>query len=656
MIKRLLPLFLIMIMIVSKIIEWGGYVKASETDDKKSVTLSLTDDGHAFAPTVDVNGHIASIIYTPNECQKVMNDFAAKGFERVYFVTTRSGVPGASSAANQWNGINGTNHITETLIYSGDANFAFVYACHKAGMEAIAVYKPYESGGITSPHGTSVPAGLYSEETIGGVMTGFDSFTGLHPEYRLKRKNNKNGSALINDTVTKIDVAFILDAFTVNGWTGSDKNYAEISDEKASTPEIKLYVSEDNGRYHEYTGNYQVSYKIELLDYLDENGWKLFENKTRCLVATIESISIGNEYKYFALVLGNNEKMYTIPQSMINIYNSEGKVIPSTSSTYSRKPRGNTDISRSNSYVWGDEGTPIATTSLEAKKYFENWGFEFDWNGIGNSSQAFINAHIYGIARGEYEYAKGTLCEAYDEVREYWLFEINYFLSMGYDGIEIRLQNHSNMYSDYAYFGFNEPIIKAYKDKYGEDISQVDTVTKEIAYRIACIRGEFFTDFFTEASQLVHSKGKMFAMHVRSAMIDTSLDKVMDAALHKMFSWAMPKIVFDWKQAIDVCDEVTIKENWNNQYVKSRVAELTEYATEKGKKVWVTAYLAQTPYSEDGHNIGEMNQYFIKGVFKDKNVHGVVFYEYDPLGKNFEYAVNKVITYFEYKPRAKANG
>ena len=257
------------------------------------------------------------------------------------------------------------------------------------------------------------------------------------------------------------------------------------------------------------------------------------------------------------------------------------------------------------------------------------------------------------MARGHFKYAKGTLCEVYPEVRQAWLDEIQSYLMMGYDGIEIRLQNHSFMLSDYAYYGFNEPIIQKYIELYGEDPSLSDTVSKETAYRIALIRGDAFMEFFEAAAEMTHAAGKIFGFHMRSGMQNPSMDAVMQTTLHKCFDLSMPKIVIrDWKAAIDLCDTITIKECFANDYSPTLNQQITEYAQSKGVKVWVTAYTQQAAYlDENGVQVGECNSVFFNAVGKDENVDGIQLYEWDPTGVRFKYAFDKIKNEQNYKPR-----
>ena len=615
-----------------------------ETDryGNRYATVSLTDSGLMISPSFDMNGNIASLVHSPDTFAEIAQTFADMEVNRVYVVVNHGGVPAASSAANQWNDPGDTVHtIVESLTLSGDPNFEFLYACHKMGLEVIAVYKPYEGGGVSKGEDADMSNSLYYEETVGGNWTGYDAFISAHPELRLKRLENDAEDEIVNDTVTKIDAAFFLDAYTYKNWLGGNKSLSKISDNDINTTPIKLYVSKNNVDYVEYAGEYTVDFTIENRQYLNENGWPLIGSLSRCLVATINNIEIGSEYQYFALTMEDRSGRTTISQSMINIYNSEGEKLPTTVGSYVRYKKNQTE--RPEDYIWGAERTMLGTKQ-DALKYFQSWGFEFDFQGTGvNDDTAFISSYVYGIARGNFEYAKGRLCEAYTEVQDYWLSEVESLMLMGYDGIEIRLQSHSNNISDYAYYGFNEPIIEAYKEKYGEDISTITSVSKEVAYRIACIRGEYFMDFMDTAAEMVHDAGKKFGFHVRSGMIDTSKDAIMNTSLHNCFSWTMPKIVFNWKEALDLCDMMTIKQNFGNNYKANLVAPLTEYAESKDIEIWVTAYTQQTTVMDtEGYNIGECNPDFFNKVAEDLTVDGIQLYEWDPVGINFTHAFEAI--------------
>lgn len=618
-----------------------------DPDGGKYTTISMTDSGLAMTPSFDVNGNILNVTYTRSEFQTVARTLAADGFNRVYVVTTRTGIPAASSASNQWNDPGDTKyHIAESIILTGDPNFEILYACKQAGLEVIAVFKPYEGGGVSKGTDADMSNTLFFEETVGGYWTGYDAFLSAHPEMRLSRKEDAEAEAIKDDVVTKITATFILEEFTRHRWTGG---LERITPQTENRSDIKLYISKNNLDYVEYEGDYTLTFKVTKAPYLDENGWVITE-KAKCFEACIEGIEIGPEYQYMALATEDVTDRYIIPQSMIRIYNAKGDELPTTVCTTVRYGKGH--VTRPAGYIWGAEEI-MRGTERSSLDYFKSWGFEFDFDGNGsNYDRAYYSSYVYGIARGNFDYAKGTYCEAYDEVREYWLYEIENLLALGYDGIEIRLQAHSSMYSDYAYYGFNEPLMQAYIAKYGTDPREEKTVSKETAYNIACLRGEFFMDFMKRAEELVHGQGKIFGFQMRSAMLDSSMDVAMNTALHQMFCWAMPKIIFDWKEAADLCDTITIKQNFSNNYRPELIDTLTKYAKKNGIPVWITAYTQQfTNVDEYGVQIGEANVANFNKIAEDPNVYGVQIYEWDPKGARFQHAFNILKKELNYIPR-----
>jgi hypothetical protein len=244
---------------------------------------------------------------------------------------------------------------------------------------------------------------------------------------RLSRKEDAEAEAIKDDVVTKITATFILEEFTRHRWTGG---LERITPQTENRSDIKLYISKNNLDYVEYEGEYTLTFKVTKEPYLDENGWVITE-KAKCFEACIEGIEIGPEYQYMALATEDVTDRYIIPQSMIRIYNAKGEELPTTVGTSVRYGKG--CVTRPEGYIWGAEEI-MRGTEKSSLDYFKSWGFEFDFDGNGsNYDRAYYSSYVYGIARGNFDYAKGTYCEAYDEVREYWLYEIENLLALGYD-------------------------------------------------------------------------------------------------------------------------------------------------------------------------------------------------------------------------------
>jgi hypothetical protein len=98
---------------------------------------------------------------------------------------------------------------------------------------------------------------------------------------------------------------------------------------------------------------------------------------------------------------------------------------------------------------------------------------------------------------------------AYPEARRYWTDLVERILEKyQVDGIymDTRAECMAPHYADQ--FGFNEPIVQEYQRRYGTDIRQDDFDLESWRQ----LRGEYFTLFLKELSNVIHSKGKPFSL------------------------------------------------------------------------------------------------------------------------------------------------
>ncbi|MBT3291371.1 MAG: hypothetical protein HN380_28770, partial [Victivallales bacterium] len=268
---------------------------------------------------------------------------------------------------------------------------------------------------------------------------------------------------------------------------------------------------------------------------------------------------------------------------------------------------------------WGIEQQPRShfPTVEDAATAFSQNGFEFEWHGSGFWGQGWRQDRAYGIARGKLPYMKGTPCEAIPEVRQYWLDWVDRCIAMGFDGIDMRLQNHSGMVSDYTEFGYNQPIVDRYRELHGIDICQAAADPLEIMR----IRGEFFAQFLKEAADSLHAAGRKLQIHLRHAHEAPKLSH----DFNELGFWAMPKVWLDWEQAVDLADEITLKHYYHNQYRPALAQGIRERANAQGKPVWIHCYIAQGR---------ELNDTFLDAVDADAGIAGVLLYEVAHSSKN----------------------
>jgi hypothetical protein len=587
------------------------HLKLKDNGQTENFELLNNIGGKKIAPVIDIQPQLRGF-HDYSKIQEEINILKNLGFERIYFVLCQ---PGYSAFSDPTISIMPTdkgtgNHTLESILALGDPNWAYMYETKRQGMEAWAIIKPYESGtGFTIPHGAMAPLSRKKIETIGGQHIHFDNLISDNPDLRIKRKPLSDSILKrLNEPIKALEIAFCLDYFKQKT---SSKNYFEFQGLKNSEiqiPEITLWISQDNGRYVKYEGNLKVSSAIKNLQVIDANGFLINDTLKRFLVINIKDLKIPDDHNYIAITLDKYQNLYTIPYSMIRVYASTGE-IPITTGIHVRNSL--SPIERNKTYEkreWGLETRPV--TGDVAGTSFMDWGFEFEFQGTGHWGDGWVNSPVYGIAKGKRMYMAGTPCEAYPEVQDYWLEQVERVMAMGYDGIDFRLQNHSGMVTDYINYGYNEPIINRYHEKFGVDIlkEEVDPL------KIMEIRGEYFLSFLEKAANVIHSNGKKMQVHLRHAHESPQLSDDFNG----LGFWAMPKILLDWKKAIDLADEVTIKHYYHGNYRSWMGDSIKTYVNNQGKRVWVHNYFTQG----DG-----INYDFFRAIEKDERIGGILLYE-----------------------------
>lgn len=622
-------------------IELEDIVNLTAADIRNMETVS----GKKAAVSIDI---VCELFNEPLTAAKIRGTFTSiknLGISRVYLIMCSPSYPlmaGGGIAAVK-TGVTKSN-IEKSLENLGeDPNKVYIETCHALGLEAIAVIKPYEGGGgATIPEGKSVAditssyASSVTLDTVGGERVWFDSFISEHPEMRVQRKSGTGQN--ISAKVKTIEILYYP--------TGSMPSMSTLNSESKNAP--NLWVSSDNGSYTLYeniTYNYDTvsNYRIT-----DANGEYVM--KKNCIRLTV-TVNGEQNYPYFAVTLKDGNYLmsnaYSRPYSMTALYDASGNEIASTLGFYVRKPS-----STSGTHVWGTEATPASPKTLKGinvsasktpvgvyesgtaftgAENFHKYGFEYEYVYTSEVQNGFISP-IIALAVGKNEYVQGLLCEGYEEVREYWLSQVRSALDYGADGIDIRYDGHSAMVSDFYYYGYNAPIAEAYLAKYGASLESAP-VNATTARRVMEIRGEFFLKFLEKASELAHEKGAIFMNHIFATGYTEYLSNlasyIPDGSSNCFAQWKMPKIIIaDYKKLIDISDEIIYKDYFDAYFVSSSQKQgkaLTDYANEKGKKVWIHCYVQQSPKN--------LNDKYMQN-FASSYAYGTTLYEITP---SFDY-------------------
>ena len=122
--------------------------------------------------------------------------------------------------------------------------------------------------------------------------------------------------------------------------------------------------------------------------------------------------------------------------------------------------------------------------------------------------------------------------------------------------------------------------------------------------------------FLEKAADVIHTSGKKMQVHLRHS----HEEPILSDDFNELGFWAMPKIVLDWKKAIDLADEVTLKHYYRGDYRPLMGDSIKAYANNRGKRVWGHNYFTQG----DG-----VDYDFLNAIEKDKRIGGVLLYEVD---------------------------
>lgn len=190
-------------------------------------------------------------------------------------------------------------------------------------------------------------------------------------------------------------------------------------------------------------------------------------------------------------------------------------------------------------------------------------GYLFDWDG-GATREQHLRTTTYAVdnprgtmamARGKEPYIAGALSPAYPRVRAYWLKHVRECLAAGVDGVDIRAGNH-NRCLEWEAYGFEPPVVKAYKQKHGIDI------TKESGDRQKQrdLIGAYYTEYCRQASRLIRAAGKKVQMHIGRQEVEGAMN-----------------LTFEWEKWIQegLMDEITLMVDYPSRCHR-QVARLSE--------------------------------------------------------------------------------
>ncbi len=371
---------------------------------------------------------------------------------------------------------------------------AAVAEAHRAGMELFAVYKPFDLAIQGFP--TRDATGSARQAVVGGRLTPAFNFAVEHREALMRRRRLATLPA--------------------------QRIILRVDEPMASGHRFQLWRSPDNTTYQPVGGEV----------FPDADG----------VSAAFDLTSL--DARFFAIQSLADRPVGHRLDTLIEVQSADGRAVPCTLGLVPRR------------YYATDMCFHLAH-AFDGGGGFSREGFFFDYLpgipsavGTGERCRALRfslsdnGQNVIGVALDVNDCVPGAPEPAEPLAVAYWLGMIQKALDCGVDGVDIRITNHNSIL-DWTEYGFNPPVVDAYKRRYGVD-PRVEPFNREQMRRL---RGEFYTAFLEQAAARVKGAGRKFALHVP------------DTAYGSPSASTMMEIHWDWREWIarDLPDEITLK-------------------------------------------------------------------------------------------------
>ncbi|HRE83613.1 MAG TPA: hypothetical protein PLN52_21385 [Opitutaceae bacterium] len=486
--------------------------------------------------TVDFPDDITKGPFDQDRLDEVMTTISNLGASRVNWMYYGSLTPDDPARGNIWEG-HWATYAPQTLAQIGEPLQAAVKAAKKQGLEVFGMLKPY-NGGLSGTYPLGSPeAGTKSKITrIGGTIQQLIPFLDTHPEMRLQRRPEEGPIA--TGPITEIRL------------TKSDGSTTRLAPEH-----LRIWVSEDNFKYRPLGIIPQGTVALERAqrEIKDYHGNVLTRKGEPVRVIHLTGLSLTAKFIVLSTTFAEGSGDFrNTPTGMVELFNPQGVSLPCGLATHAAlwiRPR------------------DFRTYGLEFDMGYGHLPITLDqpWKGASSDpwkpfsgEDEFAEETLFGkgptggfigIALGRNEYAAAAPSEAYAEVRALWLTWVRQMLDAGVDGVNLRISAHGTLSDEPDAYGWNPPVIAAYRQRYGE--GPIDPA------KIATIRGDFYSKFVEEASRLVRSRGKKLHVHLHAEAFRPSL-------VFGQQNGIPAGIDFQWKRWLREgwVDEVYLRTSW----------------------------------------------------------------------------------------------
>ena len=532
----------------------------------------MTKHPFILSATVDFPDDIIPGPYNFDLLDKMMSTLKSIGVKRVYWLYY-----GDVDQNSFWAGDLFENpQITfgkETVNATGEPLKAAVPIAHEHGIEVYGVLKPYNTG-MSSTNAPGSGCKSSSIQRIGGAIPQAIPFLERYPHTRLRRRPD---SRTTGETVPVTKIRLLK----------KDDFPTRVRPEN-----LQIWTSPDNGSYSKLDARFTVTEHVEPSpgEVRDYYGELVTGEGASVRTLTLNGLHITDRFVVVTTDFADdNGDFVNTAVGMIEAYGENSDtplpVVVASRGAFWSGPR---DLQENSPDF--DSGLGLFQITLDMDNASERRG-QF-WNRLAAGG-------LVAFAQGKNEYLPGMASEVYPEVNRLWDGWVDRVLETGVDGIDIRVSSHGSLVDEPWEYGFDEPIVGAYRTKYGT----APWESADDLARFARLRGEYFTSFIRRTSNRARSMGKMMQAHIHTEAFRPDV-------VHGQIMGFPPNTHFAWQQWMSdgLLDGITFRTSWfealedqpgtppvrsklTNALQDSVAAEALELANDLGIPAYMNRYI-----------------------------------------------------------------
>ena len=415
---------------------------------------------------------------------------------------------------------------TQTLSVIGEPLKAAVPVAHRHGLEIYGVLKPYNTG-MSGTNGPCSGRRLSGIERIGGAVPQVIPFLERYPHTRLRRRpdtRTSHGAAVRRIRLLKRDA----------------------SPTRVRPENLQLWTSDDNGPYTRIDAALSVTERVEPAprEVRNYHGELVVALGTPVRTLTIDGLDI--DERFVAVTTDFTDESGDFINTACGMVEAYGDDVDTPLSV----------VVASRGAVWNGP-RDLKGDGPDFDSGMGHFEIPLDVNVASEGEGVFWNrlavGGLVGFAQGKNDYLPGKVSEVYPEVHRLWDGWVDRILETGVDGIDIRVSSHGSLVDEPWDYGFDEPVVEAYRMKYGTDPwdSEYDLV------RFSRLRGQHFTSFMRRSSNRARSMGRKMQAHIHTEAFrpDIVHGQIMGFPPNTHFAWQ------DWMRG-GLLDGITFRMSW----------------------------------------------------------------------------------------------